>query len=553
MPETPSVQPSMPLHAWQVPTPGGIANMTSSPGRTTVVLGANGAGKSGLATWMMREFPSDKNIERLAAHRQIWLSTSASSLTPATRLSNGSYWERQERQDESRWKDVLGDNRNSILLLDLSSAENYHNAKIAKAVESEADWKDLGERPFVKLNRILRRAGLDVSVSISEVGELSTKNSSDVEYQIAMMSDGEKSGLILAGEVLTAPKDAVILLDEPERHLHRSVSAPLVTSALRERPDCSFVVFTHDIELATELKTGGAAVFVLKGSVWNEGRIVEWDLQEVPSDVEIPDGVMQAILGARRRILFCEGIHGGLDDQLYTALYPDWHVVPVGSCGEVIRSTKNLKNIHGFAWVESKGIIDADRRTDAEVETFAKDGIWVNASHEVENLLFLPICQAAIAGKQAAARDVDVTQLLGKGHIESVEELKREDVKERIITQAVLADARSALSAQVNSLTQKSLTTNPIILTHALDRDAFSAQYESLVVQSDLEAFMLQFPIRESGYRNRVAKALFCTSVDDYIAMVMVQIRQDAALQQELRNRIERVTQATQDVVQTAT
>lgn len=547
MPQISSVQSKTPLHAWQVPTPCGITDMTASAGQTTVVLGANGAGKSGLATWMMRGFPSNKNIERLVAHRQIWLSTSASSLTPSSRLQNLSYWDSQDRQDESRWKDVLGDNRNSMLLLDLSSAENFHNAKIALAVEADSDWKALGERPFVKLNRILQRSGLDVSISISELGELSTKSSSEVEYPIAMMSDGEKSGLILAGEVLTARESAIILLDEPERHLHRSVSAPLVTSALHERPDCSFIVFTHDIELASELKSGGASVLVLKESIWRQGEIAEWDLQEVPSGSGIPDGVMQAILGARRRILFCEGIQGGLDDQLYTALYPEWHVVPVGSCGEVIRSTKALKNLEGFAWVECRGIIDADRRTDAEVQAFAKDGIWVNASHEIENLLFLPICQATVARKQAAARDVDCAELLEKSRSESAEELKRKDVKDRIIVQATLADARTALSAQVDSLTQGSLEAGPISLTYVLKEDYFAAHYETLVAKSDLEAFMLEFPIRESGYRNRVAKALLCTSVDDYIAMVMVQIRQDAALQQELRNRIERVNPIAQE------
>lgn len=538
--ETSSSQVRTPLHAWQVPTPVGPTDITATAGQTTVVLGANGAGKSGLATWMMRNFPPGKNIERLVAHRQIWLSTSASSLTPSSRLSNGSFWENQDRKDESRWKDALGDNRNSILLLDLSSAENFHNAKIALAVESDSDWKVFGERPFVKLNRILQRAGLNVSISISELGELSTKNQDGAEYPIAMMSDGEKSGLILAGEVLTAPHGAVILLDEPERHLHRSVSAPLVASALYERSDCSFVVFTHDIELATELRTGGGSVLVLKESIWSQGQITQWDVQEVPSGSGIPDGVMHAILGARRRILFCEGIQGGLDDQLYTALYPEWHIVPVGSCGEVIRSTKALKNLKDFSWVACRGIIDADRRTEVEVETFAQDGIWVNAAHEVENLMFIPLCQSAIAKKQAAARGVDYSGLLERSHTGSVEELKREDVRNRIILQATLADARVALYAQVDSLSASSLDATPIALTYVPDKDGFAAEFDTLVEQTDLEGFMLKFPIRESGFRNLVARALLCTSVDDYIAMVMVQIRQDFALAQELRNRVER-------------
>lgn len=411
------------LHTWQIPTISGVAEVTATAGQATVILGANGAGKSGLATWMVTQFPSGKKIERLLAHRQVWLSSSATDLTPTSRLENEAYWLSQDRRDESRWKDVVGQQRNSILLLDLATAENYHNANIVAALKSNSNWQTLGEGPFVKLNRILERAGLDVKISMSQIGELSTTNRDGASYQIAMMSDGEKSGLILAGKILTADKNAVVLLDAPERHLHRAVSARLVASALQERPDCSFVIFTHDIELANDLRSAGSPVLVVKSSTWANGKIKQWDMQEVPVNNEIPDGVIQAVMGARRKVLFCEGIHGGLDHRLYTLLYPDWHVIPVGSCGDVIRTTKGLKSLEGFAWVESRGVVDADRRTDSEAMSLAMQGVWVNSAHEIENLLFLPVCQHKVADQQAYALGLNSTELVSESHSKSVEAL----------------------------------------------------------------------------------------------------------------------------------
>ena len=72
-------------------------------------------------------------------------------------------------------------------------------------------------------------------------------------YPINQMSDGEKSALILASEILTAQPGTIYLLDEPERHMHRSISASLITSATGERPDCFFVLLTHDLDRIPEI------------------------------------------------------------------------------------------------------------------------------------------------------------------------------------------------------------------------------------------------------------------------------------------------------------
>ena len=56
---------------------------------------------------------------------------------------------------------------------------------------------------------------------------------------------GKEPKDIIAAEVLTAKPDTLVLLDEPERHLHRSIISPLLNSLISKRRDCSFIVSTH--------------------------------------------------------------------------------------------------------------------------------------------------------------------------------------------------------------------------------------------------------------------------------------------------------------------
>ena len=66
---------------------------------------------------------------------------------------------------------------------------------------------------------------------------------------MAQMSDGERSATIIAANVITAESESVLLIDEPERHLHRSVIEPFLSALFTFRKDCIFVIATHEIAL----------------------------------------------------------------------------------------------------------------------------------------------------------------------------------------------------------------------------------------------------------------------------------------------------------------
>ena len=70
-----------------------------------------------------------------------------------------------------------------------------------------------------------------------------------------------------------APKDGIIVIDEPELHLHRSVQALLWAEVERLRRDCLLVYLTHDVDFA--VAQGGAQRVWLKSF---DGTSWDWEL-----------------------------------------------------------------------------------------------------------------------------------------------------------------------------------------------------------------------------------------------------------------------------------
>lgn len=65
------------------------------------------------------------------------------------------------------------------------------------------------------------------------------------------MSDGERVIFYLIGQCLAAPENGIIVIDEPELHLHKSIQIPLWSEIEKLRNDCLFVYLTHDVDFAS--------------------------------------------------------------------------------------------------------------------------------------------------------------------------------------------------------------------------------------------------------------------------------------------------------------
>lgn len=72
----------------------------------------------------------------------------------------------------------------------------------------------------------------------------------DGSYPAFQMSDGERIILYLVGRVLLAPEKALIIIDEPEMYLHKTIVDKLWNKLELERQDCVFLYLTHDLQFA---------------------------------------------------------------------------------------------------------------------------------------------------------------------------------------------------------------------------------------------------------------------------------------------------------------
>ncbi len=209
-------------------------------------------------------------------------------------------------------------------------------------------------------------------------------------YNASEMSDGERVIFYLVGQALSAPEDGVIVIDEPELHLHRSIQARLWDAIESERSDCLFVYLTHDLDFA--------ASRVAATKVWIESYDGEkWDWHEVEEAEGVPEELYLEILGGRKPVLFCEGDKGSLDYLLLQKAYPDFTVAPCGGAYGVVQATRSFtafEHLHNHA---CRGIVDRDFREDTDVKWLGDMGVSVLDHSEIESVLLSEDMLQAVA------------------------------------------------------------------------------------------------------------------------------------------------------------
>ncbi|WP_201796485.1 DUF4435 domain-containing protein [Escherichia coli] len=209
------------------------------------------------------------------------------------------------------------------------------------------------------------------------------KGNNEAVYNPSEMSDGERVIFYLIGQCLAAPENGIIVIDEPEIHLHKSVQVPLWKDIEKLRPDCLFVYMTHDTDFAAALHD--AKKIWLKSY---DGS--SWDWEDVPDVEGLPESLLIEILGSRKPIVFVEGENGSYDVSLYRAVLNSYLVIPSGSCSQVIQNVKALRASEKLHYMEVFGIIDRDRRVENEIQSLLEYGIYTLSVAEVENLFCVP-------------------------------------------------------------------------------------------------------------------------------------------------------------------
>lgn len=422
-----------------------------------------------------------------------------------------------------------------MVLFDLLGRINERNARVAALVDAGAPQErftvEVEESLLTRVNRIFAKAHLTVELGITADASLDTRREpGEDRYPITQMSDGEKSALLLTAEMLLAPSDCVQVIDEPERHLHRSISAGLIDAIIAERPDCHFVVLTHDLELASLLASDSAQMVVASGVAWAGLAPSSWSLHSVGPEEDLPAGVRSAILGGKRKLIFVEGDRHSLDSRLYALLFPDWSLHASGGCEQVIRAVVGLGASEALHWIESRGIVDRDGRDEDEVVALGVKGVLVLGVHEVESLYYLPAAIAAVAGLQAATLERDAEALFSEAVEAALKALRTTGTAERLASSvAAQVVARKAAACVPDA---KALASGAETATFEIESPygRIHSAYVQMSDAGDLEGLVAAYPVRETPMRPAVARALGFSDADKYEAAVRSRLRVDGEL-----------------------
>lgn len=208
------------------------------------------------------------------------------------------------------------------------------------------------------------------------------------------MSDGERAIFYFIGEVLCAKENSLIIVDEPENHLHKSILNRLWDAIEASRTDCVFLYITHNLDFASS-RINSQIVWVKEFLGENNWK---YDLVE---DVNNSDSLKLEIMGNRQKVLLVEGTPSkSIDRKLYSKVYCEYNIISMESCNSVIQTTKAYNQTQNLHYVEVKGLVDRDRRSDAEIIQLREKNIFVPCVSEIENLFLLPDVIRIVAEKQ---------------------------------------------------------------------------------------------------------------------------------------------------------
>ncbi|MBD8099334.1 ATP-binding protein [Pseudomonas fluorescens] len=352
------------------------------------------------------------------------------------------------------------------------------------------------------------------------------------------MSDGERSALIFSAEVVAAPSGTVFLIDEPELHLHPSIVIALIKALILTRPDCGFVVCTHELELPIAIK--GGEIVLVRGSVWQNENISSWDVDVIHDPEKIPEWLWVDVTGARRKLLFIEGDDKtSLDQPLYSLLFPEVSVRTMESCKDVIRAVEGLRAVEGVHRTRAFGLIDHDGMSADQMSKFEDGGIYPLPIFSVESLIYSEEAQSAVALLQAETLGVASQLLLDDATRRAIDSLKSEGKKEHLASRLAERHMRDRLLSMIPTRQQlMGHDAGDISITFRSPYPDELERLTALIETNNLKEIVSRYPVRESGVLNGIAKGLRFNSRDDYERAVLRRVYTDSNLRNVLKMKL---------------
>jgi ABC-type cobalamin/Fe3+-siderophores transport system ATPase subunit len=348
-----------------IATEDGSSKLSLNSGGIILIAGPNGVGKSALLAELYRLL-GDRVGTYLPGHRQINFNTDWDAIHSGIETIYKRLFENADHFN--RYKNSWAEEQFKSELRILQNRENEFNRNNLNLIKHRGEFiphtGSCNDSPLDVVNEIFSQANFPIPFGLDSSGVSVSRRGSE-SYSVEARSDGERAALYLCAAFCNRVPGSVLLIDEPEKHLDRTISTVLIEACLRSRNDICVILSTHEPGLLTAqinrdiLHLRDSKIVQPKP----ERRIYKISPLKADDDVTV---LRADLMGVRDRVLFVEGSESSDDVSLYSLIYNGVKVVPKGSCSAVCEATKGIGRLVEGHWLEPRGIIDGDGRLEDE-------------------------------------------------------------------------------------------------------------------------------------------------------------------------------------------
>lgn len=356
-----------------------LFSFISTVNSTTVIIGANGVGKSSLINELRKNNINEMFI--LPAQKLLYF---VSNVFGRDSINKDKYIEDLKKAEikydtiEIRTNNIEDDFSGSFTKMITLLVKDYTNI----ATRKSRGEKDLHLALWDRVEQVWNLILPEIKFILEPDNRVVEVEKNGSRYSINGLSDGERCILFYIGNVFLAPENSYIVIDEPETFLNAAVYNELWDLLISERPDCQFIFASHNMDFV-QSRTNATYVWCKKFEA-----PYDFDYELLEDSQEMPLSLLTEVSGTRKPILFCEGTKTSIDYQIYSKLFSDFcFVKPVQGHKQVIQYTKaynNLQHLHGNT---AYGIIDNDWMDESSIQVYKEQNIFVLPFNEVEMML----------------------------------------------------------------------------------------------------------------------------------------------------------------------
>lgn len=506
-----------------LPQRTGAQPITLHNARQVTIIGANGSGKSRFCDALLNNV-GDKAY-RISALRALYPSRRQRDVLP------GSIDDMFEKVNASHPLVTNEANNEFDKLTYIMLLDEFRELMAFKAHKL---MDEVIEFPKTKLDTVVKmwQEVFPKNRVLRENGKLMFSNEAgDDKFTALRLSDGEKAVLYHIAAVLYAMPGAVIIVDDPEAFIHHSTMLSLWNVIEEMRPDCTFIYNTHDVEFASS-RVDNQCVWVKSF----DPVAREWDYEVMESSSNLDDSIYFDILGSRKPVLFIEGDEEhSLDARLYSLIFPDYVVKPLGSCNKVIEVVRSFGDMYKMHHIHCHGIVDRDRRGDKEADYLRKKNIMVPDVAEVENLFLIESVIQGMA-RYKHRNEGQVLSTVKQNVIRTFDNMLRQQALEHV-RHRVKHDVELRIDMRFRSI--GALEDHMVDLVNELNPrgtyDRLCRDFRDLVKRGDYAGILKVFNHKPMLSESGVAELLGYRTREDYIKGVLGVLKSDGPISQALR------------------